>query len=113
MVIHLVEDIHQPLHTGHADDEGGNKIKLTWFGAPTNLHTIWDSKLIDFQQLSYTEYTAAINHTTAAERAALQKAPIEKWLFESNQLAEKIYSEVKSGDTVDGYKYNFNHIFTV
>src|ERR1700712_1997313 len=110
MLIHLVEDIHQPLHVGHAEDKGGNDIKVNWYQTSTNLHSIWDSQLIEFQQLSYMEYTAAINHTTAAERAALQKAPISMWVFESNQLAEKIYSEVKSGDTLNTYKYNFNHI---
>jgi hypothetical protein len=113
MLIHIAEDLDQPLHVGHTDDKGGNDIKVTWFNNPTNLHSVWDSQLIEFQQLSYTEYTASINHTTAAQRAEWQKAPISAWLFESNQLAEKIYSEVKSGDSLNGYKYNFNHIDTV
>jgi hypothetical protein len=113
MLIHIVEDVHQPLHVGHTDDKGGNDIKLTWFNNATNLHSIWDSQLIDFQQLSYTEYTAAINHTTVAQRTEWQKAPISQWLFESNRIAEKVYSEVKSGDTLNAYKYNFNHIETV
>lgn len=113
MLIHIVEDVHQPLHTGHTEDKGGNDIKVTWFNNSTNLHSVWDSQLIDFQQLSYTEYTAAINHTTAAERAEWQKAPISKWLFESNQIAEKLYSETKTGDALNGYKYNFSHIDTL
>jgi len=109
MVIHIVEDIHQPMHTAHREDKGGNDFKLSWFGEPTNLHSIWDSKLIDFQQLSYTEYTNAINHTTAAQRAEWQKAPISEWLYESNQIAEKLYTDIKPGDNLS-YKYNFNHI---
>jgi hypothetical protein len=113
MLIHIVEDVHQPLHVGHTDDKGGNDIKVTWYNTPTNLHSVWDSQLIEFQQLSYTEYTASINHTTAAQREEWQKAPISEWLFESNQIADKIYSEVKSGDTLNTYKYNFNHIATV
>jgi hypothetical protein len=110
MLIHIVEDVHQPLHTGHTEDKGGNDIKVTWFNNQTNLHSVWDSQLIDFQQLSYTEYTAAINHTTAAQRAEWQKAPISEWIFESSQIVEKLYSEVKPGDSLNGYKYNFNHI---
>src|ERR1700744_2043909 len=58
MLIHITEDVHQPFHTGHTSDKGGNDIKLTWFNKPTNLHSVWDSQLIEFQQLSYTEYTA-------------------------------------------------------
>jgi hypothetical protein len=65
--------------------------------------------LIDFQQLSYTEYAASINHSTLAQRAEWQKAPISQWLFESNQIAEKLYTDIKPGDTLN-YKYNFTHI---
>ncbi|MDP9046715.1 MAG: S1/P1 nuclease [Bacteroidota bacterium] len=112
MLIHLVEDVHQPMHAAHADDKGGNDFKLNWFSNPTNLHSVWDTQLIDFQQLSYTEYAAEINHTTAARRAAWQAAPISKWIFESNQITEKLYTEIKPGDTLN-YKYNFSHIDTV
>ena len=113
MLIHIVEDVHQPLHVGHTEDKGGNDIKVTWFNNPTNLHSIWDSQLIDFQQLSYTEYTAMINHTTTEQRAEWQQAPISQWLFESSQIATKLYSETKTSDALNGYKYNFEHIATV
>jgi hypothetical protein len=113
MLIHVVEDVHQPMHVAHTDDKGGNDIKVNWYTTPTNLHSVWDSQLIDFQQLSYTEYAAAINHCTAAQREEWQKAPVSEWLFESNQLAEKIYADVKNGDTLNTYKYTFNNINTV
>ena len=112
MLIHIVEDVHQPMHTAHADDKGGNDFKVQWFGKDSNLHSVWDSQLIDYQQLSYTEYATMINHTTATERATLQKDPISKWLFESNQLAEKLYTDIKPGDNL-GYRYNFDHIATL
>jgi len=113
MLIHIVEDVHQPLHVGHTSDKGGNDIKVTWNNNPSNLHSVWDSGLIDFQQLSYTEYAMAINFTTSAQRAQWQKQPISQWLFESNQIADKLYDETKSGDTLNGFKYNFNHIAIV
>ena len=56
-LIHLVGDLHQPLHVGNGNDRGGNSIRLEWFSEPTNLHSIWDTKLIDYQQLSYSEYS--------------------------------------------------------
>ena len=52
MLIHIVEDVHQPLHTGHTADKGGNDIKVSWLNNPSNLHSVWDSGLIEFQQLS-------------------------------------------------------------
>ena len=68
LLVHIVGDIHQPLHVGRPDDRGGNGIKVNWFKDPTNLHSVWDSKLVDFQQLSYTEYAAAVNYSTKAQR---------------------------------------------
>ncbi|RYE21193.1 MAG: S1/P1 Nuclease [Sphingobacteriales bacterium] len=112
LLIHLVEDVHQPFHTGHAGDKGGNDIKLLWFNNPTNLHSVWDSQLIDFQQLSYTEYTGSINHTTATQRSKWQKAPVSEWIYESHTLAAKLYTQVTPDEKL-GYKYNYNNIDTL
>ena len=112
MLIHIVEDIHQPLHTGHVSDKGGNDVKLKWFGKESNLHSVWDTELINNQELSYTEYVAAINHPTLTQRSQWKKDPITKWIFESSQLADKIYKETKAGDKLS-YNYNFKFINTV
>src|SRR5688572_5498892 len=61
LLIHFVGDLHQPMHMGRKADSGGNGIKLSWFYQPTNLHRVWDEQLIEYQQLSYTEYADAIN----------------------------------------------------
>ena len=113
LLIHIAGDVHQPLHVGRAEDQGGNKIKVLWFNEPTNLHSIWDDKLIEMQKLSYTEYTANINYSTLAERKVLQKQPVSKWLFESNQLADKIYSGITQPDQKLGYRYNYDNIETI
>jgi hypothetical protein len=49
MLIHIVEDVHQPMHTAHKDDKGGNDFKVNWFSKPTNMHSIWDTELITFR----------------------------------------------------------------
>jgi hypothetical protein len=113
MLIHIVEDVHQPMHTAHASDKGGNDVKVMWFNTQTNLHSVWDSQLIDFQQLSFTEYVSWINHPTVAQRAEWQKAPISQWLYESSQIAAKIYAGTKDGDKINVYKYNFDYIATL
>lgn len=113
MLIHIIEDVHQPMHTAHTADKGGNYVKVMWYDRETNLHSIWDSQLIDMQQLSFTEYATAINHTTTAQRIALQKAPVSQWLFESSQIAEKIYADAKPGDKINTYRYNFEFIGTL
>ena len=109
LVIHIVGDIHQPLHVGHPEDKGGNDIKVSWFNAPTNLHSVWDSRLIDMQQLSYTEYTAAINHTTTSQRKTLQKQPLIDWLYQTYQIAGKVYADIKPDEKL-GFQYNYKFI---
>jgi hypothetical protein len=112
MLIHIVEDVHQPMHVAHADDQGGNGFKVSWFGKPTNLHSVWDSELIDYQGLSYTEYARSIDHTTPAEITKWDKEPISMWLYESNQISEVLYTEIQQNDNLT-YKYNFTHIDTL
>jgi hypothetical protein len=113
MLIHLVGDLHQPMHTARKDDLGGNRIQLTWFGEKSNLHRVWDEQLIDFQQLSYTEYTNAINHPTKAQIVTWQSTPLKTCVWESYQICNKIYATgIKNEDKLS-YKYNFDWIGTV
>jgi len=112
MIIHLVGDLHQPMHTARKDDLGGNRVQLTWFGEKSNLHRVWDESLIDFQQLSYTEYTKAINYTTPAQVATWQKTDLKGCVFETYQICNKVYAGIKPDDKLS-YKYNFDWISTV
>ena len=109
LLIHLIGDAHQPMHMGQPEDRGGNGIKLYWFGAPTNLHRVWDEQLMDFQQLSYTEHAAAINFVTPAQKNIWMKQPLTEWIYESYQIAQKLYTEVKPEDKLL-YNYNFHHV---
>ena len=109
LLIHIVGDVHQPMHTAHTTDKGGNDVKLFWFNKPTNLHALWDSEMIDDEQLSYTEYAAWINHSTKEQRETLQHDDISKWLYESSQLSEKLYTETKPEAHLN-YRYTFDHI---
>lgn len=55
-IVHLIGDLHQPLHIGRSCDRGGNMVELFWFDKKSNLHKVWDSDLINAEELSYTEY---------------------------------------------------------
>ncbi len=110
LLIHIAGDIHQPLHVGQFEDRGGNIVRLQWFGEATNLHSLWDEKLIEFQKLSYTEYVGWINHTTKTQRRQWQEQPMNEWFFESYQLAGKIYNSVTQPEPKLGFRYNFDYI---
>src|SRR4030095_7694016 len=113
LLIHFVGDIHQPLHIGLKSNLGGNRIRVQWFNNPTNLHSVWDESLINFQQLSYTEYVKAINFTTPEQRRTWQKQPIVQWAVESYEIAETLYPEITEDNQKLGYRYNFLHVQTV
>lgn len=112
ILIHLVGDVHQPMHCGRAEDQGGNEIKVTWFNKPVNLHSLWDSELIEFQQLSYTEFARAINYPSVSERKTWQQDDLTKWVFESYKLSDELYKEAET-NTKYSYRYNFDHIKTL
>jgi len=81
LIIHIVGDLHQPLHVSPKGTTGGNEIKVSWFSEPTNLHRVWDEHLIEMQGLSYTEMTKAINFTPLKQRQQLQKDPLANVIF--------------------------------
>ena len=113
LIVHIIGDLHQPMHVGRLSDLGGNRVKVMWFNESTNLHAVWDDKLVDFQQLSYTEYINAINFTTAEQRKAWQSDSFDKWLYDSYAISRKLYEEIKQPDQKLSYRYNFDHIKTV
>ena len=109
LLLHFVGDAHQPMHMGRPEDRGGNGIKLYWFGEPTNLHRLWDEQLVEFQQLSYTEHVAAINFPTPAQKQKWQKQPLTEWIYESYQVAQKLYTEVRPEERLS-WNYNYYHV---
>ncbi len=105
-LVHMIGDMHQPLHVGRDEDQGGNKVSVYWFDRPTNLHRVWDEQLVEFQQLSYTEYAKALDIVPASTVSKLQGGSIRDWMFESHVLADKIYARTKEGDKLS-YRYNY------
>lgn len=110
MLIHLVEDLHQPMHTGHTFDKGGNGVRLIWLGRNSNLHQVWDSGLIRMQHMNDASYARAIDNSTPALRAEWQRAPVSQWIYESNRIAARLYQEVRDGAAPDPSQYRESHI---
>jgi hypothetical protein len=113
LLIHIAGDVHQPLHVSPIGTQGGNDVKLVWFNQPTNLHSVWDEALINYQQLSYTEYTNWINHPTAKQRHEWQNDPMSKWFYESYTLSTELHDQIKEPNQKLSYVYNFQHIAQV
>lgn len=105
-IVHFVGDLHQPMHVSRAEDKGGNTIQLNYNGQGTNLHSVWDSKLIEREGTDYQQLTEKCDHASPAQIRQWQNDPVIKWLWESYEISSKLYAEVdamKSRSIDDSY----------
>lgn len=124
-IVHIIGDLHQPLHAvtdkkepnNPADlgDIGGNNKKVQWLGADLNprwkdqwsLHSVWDEGIIDqtikVEQLGVGEekYAAklvqALRGLKPDDIREMQSKTLIDWIHESYRLAvEKAYGNIAS-----------------
>lgn len=109
-LVHLVGDIHQPMHAGNRDDLGGNRfqISLRTDIAPekyardkyvdgvmgTNLHAVWDYYVLAERGLDLEQYTDTLDALPwqPSTDAGTSSSP-EAWAAESCRLIDsrKLY----------------------
>ena len=90
-LLHLIGDVHQPLHctarVRSADrdgDDGGNGVKLT--ASPGNLHSFWDGVL--GKGTSLTAIVTAAAALPTAPAAAANDLNVDQWIDESFQASK-------------------------
>lgn len=103
-IVHLSGDRYCPMHMAHMDDKGGNAVKMKWFSGNTNLHAVWDTKLIDSQGYSYTEYALKLEREYAWKKKAIREAGDAELLVQSYRLTSDIYDYQQ---TWDGNAYHY------
>ena len=103
-LVHLVGDLHQPLHVGRTADRGGNSIEVVWHREPSNLHSVWDSAMIDGEKLAFSEWAAFLDHPSPEELTAWQGTDSLDWLAESIAYRPQVY-EIGDGKLAYAYAY--------
>ncbi len=98
-LVHVVGDLHQPLHVGRGCDRGGNDLMVSFFGDERRFHSVWDSGLIESEDLSYTEWVSFLDSGTAASDAA----PPGQWITEAQALHAEAYRCNVRGDRCPCY----------
>jgi hypothetical protein len=98
-VVHLVGDIHQPLHAADNHDRGGNQVPVALAGVRTrgreNLHRVWDNDLVKLALHAPNRQQPPPNIDALAGEArrlvgqAGQGSP-DSWARESNNLARNV-----------------------
>ena len=105
-IVHLSGDRYCPMHMAHMDDKGGNKVKMAWFSKQnnTNLHTVWDERLIESQGYSYTEYAEKLEIEYADRKKEILAASDAELLLRTYHITEAIYAYQQ---TWDGNTYHY------
>tara|TARA_R110002096_G_scaffold160051_5_gene326148 strand:- start:10418 stop:11212 length:795 start_codon:yes stop_codon:yes gene_type:complete len=112
MLVHLIGDLHQPMHVGRVSDRGGNDFQVNWFNRGTNMHRVWDSQMIDSFNMTYTELASNTSVLSKAQIKELQKGSVVDWTNETKGLAQMVYHSAESGEKLS-YRYMYDHFKTV
>lgn len=89
-IVHFVGDVHQPLHAGFAADRGGNDFQISIRREGWNLHSVWDSLLIESLKLDWRQYRArvAAKPLWRVSRSQLPAASPGTWAEESCRIVQ-------------------------
>ena len=108
MIVHMVGDLHCPMHAGRRTDRGGNGFKLKWFGQNTSLHSLWDSKIIESARTwSYTEWRDHLDTVNKKYKKEVMQGTYEDWFTATVSNAALLYDYQESlGDgRMNAYEY--------
>lgn len=111
MIVHLVGDVHCPMHAGRLSDRGGNAVKVKFFNQNTSLHSLWDSKLIDSaRKWSYSEWANQLDRKDKKYKSAVVQGTFEDWFNATVQKATEIYDYVERTPEKD-QKFSYQYVY--
>ncbi|HXU26670.1 MAG TPA: S1/P1 nuclease [Bacteroidia bacterium] len=100
LLFHLIGDFHQPLHCGYPEDKGGNTVDVEFNFLSTNLHSTWDTKIIEYKltdvQKGVLEFCKKL---TPAEKKAYMKIDVVAWFNDARAYLPEAYN-LEKGHTV-------------
>lgn len=108
-IVHLIGDMHQPLHSADNDDRGGNSVKVSWFGRKgkgINLHSVWDRLIIEQAGLDEAEFAEALEELFTGQQVKdFQKGTLTDWANEAHRLAQQFAYGKLPADRALGQEY--------
>lgn len=100
-LFHLIGDLHQPLHVGYKDDKGGNSVQISFFGRNGNLHSMWDTDIIEYKNLTLAD-ELKLNIYQPSELAAIMQIDVIGWAKGSRSYLKTAYN-LNDGKISDMY----------
>jgi len=91
VLMHLVGDMHQPLHVGYGEDKGGNSVKVTYLDHSTNLHRVWDSEIIDHENITLNDCLKHLHKMDKDDIAMFSNTNVEIWIRQPRSELAGVY----------------------
>ena len=107
ILFHLIGDLHQPLHVGYGEDKGGNTFQINFNGRGTNLHSFYDSGIIEYKGLTLQQCLNSKSYSKL-EITDIGKINIIDWANQSRNYLDTIYNT--NGHKVDEVYIDKNYI---
>lgn len=102
-LVHLVGDLHQPLHVGYGIDIGGNNVVVNFKGKKQKLHGIWDSGIIKQAGIDYNACMAEAGKLSEADIKKIAEIDPLAWMNESRANLKSVYNFKKNEPISDEY----------
>jgi hypothetical protein len=104
-LVHMLGDMHQPLHMADHNDRGGNDLYV-WLPRerePRRLHEVWDSRLLNLARGRRAEanWSKELFDRYVGDLETWQHGTVEDWARESHELAVNVVYAQLPGVTCD------------
>lgn len=105
IVIHLMGDLHCPMHMGHLSDRGGNRWQVQFFNRGTNLHSVWDGDLVEAaHKWTHSEWAEEIDRLDRKEVKKIMSGTLSDWGRETFAIVTEVYENTPVGTKIS-YDY--------
>ena len=91
-VVHFIGDLHMPLHAGDRGDRGGNDVVVWYQWRRTNLHALWDSRMIEARGPAEDQLVSALERRAREhdDLASVRSGTVASWTLESHHVARDL-----------------------
>lgn len=103
-IVHLVEDMHQPMHCANRYDKGGNNLKVRYpkatEGDRLNMHMVWDGKLVAdaMDGLVLKDFVVRLDESMKEEdRKTWKLGTADEWAAENHRIAAEYAYKAADG----------------
>jgi len=97
-LVHLMGDLHQPLHVSDHSDKGGNNRTVWLLDQQVDLHAVWDGELINTSRLGEDAYLQRLKQAMdSLDLSAVERGTVVDWAMEGHRIAREHAYHIPKG----------------